>query len=59
MFTKLDKWVRLRLRAYQYKRWHPLRWPQENRPTKAEFEPMGLFSLRRIFRLHLSQLELL
>jgi len=59
MFTKLDKWVRQRLRAYVYKRWHPLRWPQENRPTKAEFERMGLFSLRGLLRPHPSQLELL
>ena len=59
MFTKLDQWVRQRLRGYQYKRWHPLRWPQENRPTKAEFDQMGLFSLRRILRPHPSQLALL
>jgi group II intron reverse transcriptase/maturase len=59
MFTKLDKWVRQRLRAYVYKRWHPLRWPQENRPTKAEFERMGLYSLRGLLRPHPDQLELL
>jgi len=59
MFTKLDKWVRQRLRGYMKRRWCPRRWPQENRPTTAEFEQMGLFSLRRILRPHPSQLELL
>ena len=60
MFTKLDKWVRQRLRAYTKKRWRPPRhWPHEDRPTAVEFEQMGLFSLRRILRPHPSQLVLL
>lgn len=60
MFTKLDKWVRQRLRAYTKKRWRPPRtWPHESHPTKKEFEQMGLFSLRGILRPHPSQLVIL
>jgi len=50
MLTKLDKWVRKRLRAYIYKRWDTTRWSKASRPTKEEFEAIGLFTMRTILR---------
>ena len=58
LFTKLDKWVRKRLRSYIYKRWDTSRWSSESRPAKAEFERMGLYSLRSILRPQELQLKL-
>ena len=58
IFTKLDKWVRKRLRAYVYKRWETWRWSNCSKPTKEEFEQMGLFSLRCILRPNDLQLKL-
>ena len=55
MFTQLDQWVRQRLRAYRRKRWCP----RAKYPTQAEFEQMGLLSLRCILRPHPSQRVLL
>lgn len=58
MFTRLDRWVRKRLRSYMYKRWRVYNWPRENKPTAEEFEGMGLFSLRKVFRPKALQLSL-
>lgn len=56
MFTRLDTWVRKRLRAYKYKRWRS----HACYPTREEFEQMGLLSLRRILcPQHPSQLRLI
>lgn len=58
MFTRLDGWVRKRLRSYMYKRWRVFKWPRENKPTAEEFEWMGLFSLRKVLRPKPLQLSL-
>lgn len=58
VFTKLDKWVRKRLRSYIYKRWDDRRWSNASEPTKEEFEQMGLFFLRGILRPKQLQLKL-
>jgi group II intron reverse transcriptase/maturase len=58
MFTRLDSWIRKRLRSYMYKRWRVLNWPRENKPTAEEFERMGLFSLRKVLRPEALQLSL-
>jgi len=58
MFTRLDKWVRKRLRSYIYKRWLVFNWPRENKPTAEEFAAMGLFSLRKVLRPKPPQLSL-
>ena len=50
MFTRLDKWIRERLRSYMYKCWRVYRGPGANQPDKEEFARMGLFSLRGILR---------
>jgi hypothetical protein len=34
MFTKLDRWVRNRLRSYTYGRWRTIRWPGKRKPTR-------------------------
>lgn len=51
LFTRLDKWVRKRLRSYIYKRWlsHQFR-SGGSRPSREEFACMGLFSLRKMLR---------
>lgn len=58
MFTKLDKWVRKRLRSYICKRWRTARWPRRSKPTKEEFDQMGLFTMRSILRPQKLQLML-
>ncbi|MDT8445066.1 MAG: group II intron maturase-specific domain-containing protein [Desulfuromonadales bacterium] len=58
MFTKLDKWVRNRLRSYIHGRWRTIRWPGKRKPTKEEFDQMGLFAMRRILRPEALQLML-
>lgn len=58
MFTRLDRWVRKRLRSYMYKRWRVFNWPRQNKPTAEEFEGMGLFSLRKVLRPKTLQLSL-
>lgn len=58
MYTKLDKWVRKRLRSYIYKRWRT-RTRSRPTPSKEEFGRMGLFSMRGILRPDKLQLELL
>ncbi|MDT8444677.1 MAG: group II intron maturase-specific domain-containing protein, partial [Desulfuromonadales bacterium] len=58
MFTKLDKWVRKRLRSYIHKRWRTRNWSRPT-PSKEEFVQMGLFSMRSILRPEKLQLELL
>jgi len=58
LFTRLDKWIRKRLRSYKYKCWRVYRWPRENKPTAEEFERMGLFSLRKVLRPEALQLSL-
>jgi len=58
MFTKLDTWIRRRLRSYVYKRWRTYAWPAESKPTAEEFERMGLFSLRKVLRPESLQLTL-
>jgi group II intron reverse transcriptase/maturase len=57
LFTRLDKWVRNRLRAYIHKCWrthHRIC----GKPDKSELDRMGLFSLRKILRPNGSQLQL-
>jgi len=56
-FTKLDRWVRNRLRSYKWKRWRD-RPARGVKPSKGDFEQMNLFSLRRILRPEYVQLEL-
>lgn len=46
LFTKLDKWVRKRLRAYVHKRWRTY----EGHPTNSEFAQKRLVSMRSIIR---------
>ncbi|MCA1796390.1 MAG: group II intron reverse transcriptase/maturase [Geobacteraceae bacterium] len=58
MFTKLDRWVRNRLRSYIYGRWRTIRWPRRSKPTKEEFDEMELFSMRSILRPEAQQLML-
>jgi RNA-directed DNA polymerase len=58
MFTRLDKWVRKRLRSYIHKRWRVYQWPRENKPAAEEFAGMGLFSLRKVLRPKTLQLSL-
>lgn len=49
LFTRLDRWVRNRLRSYCWKRWRDR--PARNvKPTRYDFERMALFSLRSILR---------
>lgn len=57
LFSKLDKWVRNRLRSYVWKRWIN-RAAFNVRPSKEDLERMGLFSLRSIVRPNELQLEL-
>ncbi len=56
--SKLDRWIRKRLRGYIYKRWLVFKWPMENKPTAEEFERMGLFLLRKVLRPKSHQLSL-
>ena len=58
MFTKLDSWIRKRLRSYLYKRWVVFKWPGVNKPTADDFERMGLFLLRKVLRPEALQLTL-
>lgn len=58
IFTFLDNWVRRRLRSYIYKRWVTRKWFEVSKPTKEDFERMGLFSLRGILRPKNLQLQL-
>jgi RNA-directed DNA polymerase len=58
IFRCLDNWVRRRLRAYIYQRWVTRKWYQDSRPTKEDFERMGLFFLRGILRPKNLQLQL-
>jgi len=58
MFTKLDRWVRNRLRSYIHGRWRTIRWPGKRKPTKEEFDQMGLFAMRSIIRPKAFQLML-
>lgn len=57
-FKKLDKWIRKRLRSYIYKRWRVFKGPNANKPTKEEFERMGLCSLSKVIRPGALQLSL-
>lgn len=57
-FKKLDKWIRKRLRSYIYKRWRVFKGPNVNKPTKEEFERMGLCSLSKVIRPGALQLSL-
>lgn len=58
IFTRLDKWIKNRLRSYVWKRWRDR--PQFNvKPSSEDFEVMGLFSLRNILRPYDFQLSLL
>lgn len=50
MFTRLDKWVRKRVRGYIHKCWRTYRGPEANKPDRDELKRMGLFSLRSILR---------
>jgi group II intron reverse transcriptase/maturase len=45
MFDKLERWVRKRLRSYIHRRWS-----SQTKPTRQEFNRMGLLSLRSIVR---------
>lgn len=45
MFGKLERWVRKRLRSYIHKRWR-----SQTKPTRREFDQMGLLSMRSIVR---------
>lgn len=58
MFTKLDRWIRKRLRGYLYKRWIVYKGPEMNKPSAEDFERMGLFSLRKVLRPEALQLSL-
>jgi group II intron reverse transcriptase/maturase len=58
IFTSLDSWIRKRLRGYVYRRWRDFRGPEEPKPTRKDFEQMGLFSLRKILRPNTLQTEL-
>jgi RNA-directed DNA polymerase len=49
LFTKLDKWVRNRLRSYHRKRWRDRRGTNQ-KPSREELSEMGLISLRSILR---------
>ncbi len=53
LFTKLDRWIRMRLRAYVHKRWRQFR----QSPTTKELENLGLVSLNSL-RPKQMQLEL-
>jgi group II intron reverse transcriptase/maturase len=57
LFTRLDRWVRNRLRAYIYKCWRSHH-RRSAKPNKAAFDQMGLLSLREILRPRQSQLKL-
>lgn len=58
LFTRLDKWVRNRLRAYENKRWQTHhQW--RVRPNNEELTRLGLFSLRSMVRPDGPQLKLL
>jgi group II intron reverse transcriptase/maturase len=46
LLTRLDKWVRKRLRAYVHKRWRTT----EGSPTNNELAQKGLLSMRSIIR---------
>lgn len=46
LFTKLDRWVRKRLRAYVHKRWRT----REGHPSNREFAQKRLVSMRSIIR---------
>lgn len=58
IFTKLDRWIRKRLRGYLYKRWVVYNGPGVNKPTAEDFERMGLFLLRKVLRPEALQLSL-
>ena len=45
MFDKLERWVRKRLRSYIHRRWR-----SQTKPTRREFDQMGLLSMRSIVR---------
>lgn len=53
IFTKLDRWVRMRLRSYIHKRWC-----SQTVPTNSDFERSGLISLRGLVRTKQLRLEL-
>jgi len=57
LFTRLDKWVRNRLRGYITKRWRVHHSPVIE-PSKTDFDLMGLFSMRRLLRPGGPQLQL-
>ncbi|MBI4739554.1 group II intron reverse transcriptase/maturase [Candidatus Woesearchaeota archaeon] len=55
LFTRLDRWVRNRLRSYKWKRWRDR--PAKNvKPSREDFQDIGLFSMRSIFRPEENQL---
>lgn len=57
LFTRLDKWVRNRLRAYVNKRWRTHH-RRRISPTNEELTQLGLLSLRGLVRPDGSQLKL-
>jgi group II intron reverse transcriptase/maturase len=57
VFTKLDKWIRNRLRSYYWKRWRDRRGTNQ-KPSREDFERMGLITLRSIVRSNEFQLKL-
>lgn len=57
LFTRLDKWVRNRLRGYIYKQWR-VHHKSTVEPSKADFDQMGLFSMRGLLRPDETQLQL-
>lgn len=57
MFTKLDKWLRNRLRSYKWKHWRD-RAAFNVHPSKEELATLGLISLRSILKPNYVQLEL-
>ena len=58
IFTHLDRWVKNRLRSYICKRWQ-VHHRGCGKPSKEEFDRMGLYSLRRVLRPNDLQLKLL
>jgi RNA-directed DNA polymerase len=57
LFTKLDRWVRNRLRSYHNKQWRN-RKGTNFRPSQKELKQIGLFSLKSILRPNELQLKL-
>lgn len=58
MFTRLDSWIRKRLRGYMYKRWIVFKGAGVNKPTAEDLQRMGLFLLRKVLRPEALQLSL-